>query len=38
MFLVGCLKSVFANALALLGVAAPEWMEIPRETEEAPAS
>ncbi len=35
--LVRCLKLVFANALALLGVGAPEWMEIPKETEEAPA-
>lgn len=37
LYLVGCLKLVFANALALLGVSAPEWMEIPKETEEAPA-
>jgi arginyl-tRNA synthetase len=29
--LVGSLQTVFANALALLGVSAPEWMEVPRE-------
>ncbi len=32
LILVGALKTVFANALALLGVSAPEWMEVPIET------
>jgi arginyl-tRNA synthetase len=29
--LIGALKTVFANALALLGVGAPDWMEVPAE-------
>jgi arginyl-tRNA synthetase len=33
LILVQCLKTVFANALALMGVSAPEWMEVPQELE-----
>jgi arginyl-tRNA synthetase len=33
LMLVGALKTVFANALGLLGVSAPEWMEVPRDLE-----
>ena len=33
LMLVGALKLVFANALALLGVSAPEWMEVPKDLE-----
>ncbi len=35
LMLVGALKQVFANALGLLGVGAPEWMEGPKEEEQA---
>ncbi len=35
LLLVGCLKTVFANALALMGVSAPDWMEVPKELEES---
>jgi arginyl-tRNA synthetase len=31
LLLVRCLMTVFKNALSLLGVGAPEWMEVPRE-------
>ncbi|MGC4114315.1 MAG: arginine--tRNA ligase [Myxococcales bacterium] len=34
LMLVGALKMVFANALALMGVSAPEWMEVPKELEQ----
>lgn len=34
LMLVGALKTVFANALALLGVSAPEWMEVPKDLEQ----
>jgi len=33
LILVGSLQTVFANALRLLGVSAPEWMEAPKEAE-----
>jgi arginyl-tRNA synthetase len=33
LMLVGALQTVFANALALLGVSAPEWMEVPKDLE-----
>ncbi len=33
LLLVGALQTVFANALGLLGVNAPEWMEVPKDLE-----
>lgn len=33
LLLVASLQTVFANALGLLGVSAPEWMEVPKDLE-----